>query len=102
MAQFLHPLGDRSAGDSRRTRYRRDPSVSDSLALGRRHQAPHPLVQEGRQRTKPPLDVLVVYHSTSIKQNYVNLFYLFPDKPLARLGPTDDQWTASYPACRRK
>jgi len=27
----------------------------------------------------------VVYHATSIKQNSINLFYLFPDRPLVEL-----------------
>ena len=61
LTQLLHSFGDRPARHACRPRNQRNASISNSRALRSRHQAPHPLVQKGRQRMKSQPNALVTH-----------------------------------------
>src|ERR1700683_400651 len=90
--QLFHPFGDRPARHACRPRNYGNASISNRRTLRSRHQAPHSLVQKGRQRMKSQPNALVIHYPrvlNKIALTCSNYFLTNPKIPL-----TQWFWTA--------
>src|ERR1700716_2933089 len=74
--QFLHPLADRLAGDSRLAGPLADPSCPSPLGLGRHIQPPLPLIEQSVYHLVLIL-LRKIYHALSLSYLFSSAYFIF-------------------------